>query len=92
MENCEKAFREKGNLLTHMRIHSGQRVYKCEYGDCEMSFPNSGLQLDHAKDHQGSKDYQCEQCMDKFTKQSALKAHFQSHAGDKTIACKRCEI
>jgi uncharacterized Zn-finger protein len=23
MEGCEKAFREKGNLLTHMRIHNG---------------------------------------------------------------------
>lgn len=22
-DGCEKAFREKGNLLTHMRIHNG---------------------------------------------------------------------
>ena len=26
---CNKEFNEKGNLIVHQRIHSGERPYKC---------------------------------------------------------------
>ena len=33
MDNCEKAFREKGNLLTHLRTHNSGSDYVEESGD-----------------------------------------------------------
>lgn len=33
-EDCEKAFREKGNLLTHMRTHNlNQEIDECDSED-----------------------------------------------------------
>lgn len=42
-------FTEKGNLTTHIRIHTGDKRYKC--GFCDKSFVTLGNKNDHEVRH-----------------------------------------
>jgi len=77
-EDCEKAFREKGNLLTHMRVHNGQRPFKCDYADCESCFSSYNGLLEHKKRHLSERPYICGYCNSKFLRSSTLGAHLKS--------------
>ena len=48
---CSKSFNEKGNFITHYRIHSGEKPYVCSYENCRRSFKAKSHLKDHEKTH-----------------------------------------
>lgn len=52
---CSKAFNEKGNLITHIRIHNDDRPFQCDFPTCTSKFKTKGQLSDHIKTHTGEK-------------------------------------
>ena len=70
-----------------MRIHSGDRPYKCTLEDCNKEFKAYGHLSDHIKRHLNFKPFKCEQCGSCFSRSNALKTHMMTHSGERPYVC-----
>jgi hypothetical protein len=47
-QDCDRAFAQKGNLQTHMMVHSGTKPYVCLIDDCTAAYSQRGnLKVDY---------------------------------------------
>ncbi|PRD27192.1 UNVERIFIED_CONTAM: zinc finger protein [Trichonephila clavipes] len=74
---CSYSTAYKGNLKTHMLVHTGERRYACSI--CKKSFSLKGNLKTHMRIHSGERPYECNVCNKKFTQQTALTSHQRSH-------------
>ncbi|XP_030155215.1 zinc finger protein 677-like [Lynx canadensis] len=87
--DCGKAFSKSANLMSHERIHSGQRPYKCN--DCGKAFTDRSNLIHHRKIHTGEKPHKCNECGKAFTQFGNLARHQKTHTGEKPHKCNVCD-
>ena len=74
-EYCQKTFKEKKNMKSHMWLHTGERPFKCDV--CEKSFTYKHHLASHKLLHTGEKPFSCDVCGKTFTQKSNLKSHIR---------------
>jgi hypothetical protein len=73
---CGKFFRKLSNMFDHLRIHTGERPFRCPMPDCKMCFNQLSNQKKHLYAHKDTSLYiSCPNCQGKFTKKQIL-SHF----------------
>ncbi|KAK7115019.1 uncharacterized protein [Littorina saxatilis] len=91
---CQKTFSRADSLTCHMRVHTGDRPYVCEY--CSTSYKVSSHLRDHVRSkHTNTTPYECEKCNKTFTYNTAKRRHEKICGKDLServeFVCAKCE-
>jgi len=68
---CGKSYMQTSSLVTHMRLHTGERPYECL--QCGKTFIQSGHLTSHMRHHTGERPHACSVCDKRFGAASDLK-------------------
>lgn len=68
-KTCNRVFPRDKSLQAHMRTHTGERPYVCDFPECAKAFCQSGQLKTHQRLHTGEKPFVCsaKDCRTRFT-------------------------
>lgn len=70
---CQKWFPSNSTLTRHIRVHTGEKPFKCNI--CDRKFIQKEILKRHLMTHSGERPFKCSQCPKSFILRDALRQH-----------------
>ena len=86
---CQKPFKYKSRLLSHLRNHTGDKSHICD--TCQKGFNSASHLRSHQRVHSDVKPFTCSMCDKGFRRAEHLKVHQNVHFNDKPHECAICQ-